>query len=315
LDKTAIARSVLAVVFFFVIGSSQLSAATFTVLTGALVQPPTGCNFKLEGEIQSGDLARLSAARAQVQRLISERLGNDASMAAQWASNSPVLCLNSPGGNFSEGLRMAKFLMEDFEGMVTTYIMNDDECYSACGLIFLAGKFVDRGGETYPSRSLHVGGRLGFHAPYIDPAKLDDQRYSRREIADAFKAAISSVTDAIELFDQRTSGGLGVNEDNRPWVNASLFVEMLRKGADELFVIDTVGKAGRWGIALVGVKEVNVLNSKAAFQRACDNVYSWEHDLKGFPGNDQLFAPVPPHAPRQYKTSPGSDIGCRMTSR
>jgi hypothetical protein len=94
---------------------------------------------------------------------------------------------------------------------------------------------------------LHVGGRLGFHAPYIDPAKSDDQKYSRREIADAFKAAIISVSDAIELFDRRASGGPGINEDNRPSVNASLFVEMLRKGADELFVIDTVSKAGRWG--------------------------------------------------------------------
>ena len=51
--------------------------------------------------------------------------------------------------------------------------MNGAECYSACGLIFLAGRVDDRGGESYPSRYLHIGARLGFHAPYIEATKLE----------------------------------------------------------------------------------------------------------------------------------------------
>ena len=297
----AIAQAVL-VTASFVFGIGQPSAATFTVVTGALVggfTPPTGCNFKLDGDIQPGDLAKLASARAQVEQLIARRLGNDASMAEQWKANSPVLCLNSRGGNFAEGLRIAKFLMNDVDGTVTTYVMNRAECYSACGLIFLAGQIHDRGGEDYPSRYLHVGGRLGFHAPYlVEPAEPDDQKkYSRRDMANVFKLAIRSVTDAIELFDRRTRGGPGLNDDNRPWVNASLFIEMLRKGPDELFAIDTVGKSGRWGINLVGVKEVGVLNTKA-LQRACDNVYSREGDSEAMSEEEQLyFKPLPPSDP------------------
>jgi len=100
----------LAVLTAFVILSlpDQAGSATFTVLTGAPVGL-TGCHFKLEGEIQSGDLTKLTVARAQLDQLIGKRLGNDASMADMFASHSPVLCLNSPGGNFAEGLRIAKF--------------------------------------------------------------------------------------------------------------------------------------------------------------------------------------------------------------
>jgi len=106
-------QAVLAAAFFFVFGFGHPSAATFTVVTGALVGGftlPTGCNFKLDGDIQLGDLAKLASARAQVKQLIARRLGNDASMAEQWKANSPVLCLNSRGGNFAEGLRIAKLI-------------------------------------------------------------------------------------------------------------------------------------------------------------------------------------------------------------
>jgi hypothetical protein len=72
-------------------------------------------------------------------------------------------------------------------------------------------------------------------------------------VADTFASAISGVTAAIQLFDGRTFGGPKVHDDNRPWVSSSLFIEMLRKGPNQIFVIDTVGKAGRWGIGLAGV--------------------------------------------------------------
>ena len=71
-----------------------------------------------------------------------------------------------------------------------------------------------------------------------------------------------------------------MHDDNRPWVSSSLFIEMLRKGSDELFSIDTIGKAGRWGIALAGAKEINILNTDA-FRQACDNISAWENDTEG----------------------------------
>ena len=102
--------------------------ATLRVLSGdaQAFTLPSKCNFRLDGEIHSGDLAQVASARAQVQKLISERLAVNWSMASQWAGGSPVLCLNSRGGNFIEGLRIAKYLMTvaaDHE--VTTYVENN----------------------------------------------------------------------------------------------------------------------------------------------------------------------------------------------
>ena len=55
LKRRAIAQAVLATASFFVFGLGQSSAATLTVVTGAFVggfSSPTGCNFKLDGDIQ-----------------------------------------------------------------------------------------------------------------------------------------------------------------------------------------------------------------------------------------------------------------------
>ena len=71
-----------------------------------------------------------------------------------------------------------------------------------------------------------------------------------------------------------------MHDDNHPWVSSSLFIEMLRKGHNELFAIDTVGKVGRWGIGLVGARDINVLNTNA-FRQACDNISAWENDGEG----------------------------------
>lgn len=280
------ATSKAAIIVLVLLGFVEsMNAATLRVLSdeAQTFTIPSRCNFRLDGEILAGDLAKVAAARAQVQRLISERLAANWSMAAQFASHSPVLCLNSRGGNFSEGLRIAMHLMNGSgaDHAVTTYVEDRGECYSACALIFLAGSLFGRGGESYPARFLHVGGRLGFHAPYIDPGTLEDRSYSRTEMAETFEAAIGGVTAAIQLFDRRTFGGPKVHDDNRPWVSSSLFIEMLRKGPNELFAIDTVGKAGRWGIGLVGAKEVNVLNVNV-FRQACDNVSAWENDAEVF---------------------------------
>ena len=255
---TRTSKAIIAATVLTVSLAGQLSAATFKVFSGEAQAfiTPSKCNFRLDGEIVTGDLANLAAARAQVEKLVGDRLAVNWSMAAQWASRSPVLCLNSRGGNFAEGLRIADYLMAvgaDHE--VTTYVENRAECYSACALLFLAGRLNDRGGESYPARFLHVGGRVGFHAPYIEPSGLQDRSYSRTEVAQSFKAAIGGVTAAIRLFDERAFGGPKVHDDNRPWVSSSLFVEMLRKGPNELFAIDTVGKAGRWGIGLVPLSQ------------------------------------------------------------
>jgi hypothetical protein len=71
-------------------------------------------------------------------------------------SNVPRLCLNSPGGDYREGLRVAGYLMEKSVG---TAVAEGGECYSACAIIFMGGTFPWKGELN---RYLHVRGILGF---------------------------------------------------------------------------------------------------------------------------------------------------------
>lgn len=81
-----------------------------------------------------------------------------------------VLYLSSSGGEFVEGIAIPRFL-ELLK--IETVIRKNDECYSACAIAFLGGTVT--GAEETPliSRTVEIGGQLGFHAPYLDvPRKI-----------------------------------------------------------------------------------------------------------------------------------------------
>jgi hypothetical protein len=153
----------------------------------------------------------------------------------------------------------------------------------------MAGKYVERGGETLPARSLHVGAKLGFHSPYIDPTLLDNRPYTKDELLAAHEAAAVAIRGAIKLFNYGIQEG-AVSGVAKPWVRPSLFIEMLSRGPQELYLVDTVFKAGRWGIDLVGFQHTESFDI-AAMRRACVNFHAWEADLEA-PMAPQFFEPV-----------------------
>jgi hypothetical protein len=148
----------------------------------------------------------------------------------------------------------------------------------------MAGKHVDRGGETMPARILHVGGKLGFHAPYLDQGTLQDRRYDRKELVAAHSAALNAINGAINLFNYRVLESES-DLEWKPWVRPSLFAEMLSRGPDELYLIDTIGKAGRWNIGLRGVAGPEVPDA-VAFKTACENYLNWKEDKEDDPARD-----------------------------
>src|ERR1700731_1120361 len=77
------------------------------------------CELRLPGPIEPGDLGRLKAALPA---------DFDPVMKA-----GPTICLNSPGGDFIEGLRIAEYVSNG----ISTEIEKGAECKSACGWIFL----------------------------------------------------------------------------------------------------------------------------------------------------------------------------------
>src|SRR6476660_3553282 len=62
-----------------------------------------------------------------------------------------VLCLDSPGGNYTEALAVVEFLLSS-DKIIATTIARGAQCYSACALIFLAGHKDKE--KTVPDRRL-----------------------------------------------------------------------------------------------------------------------------------------------------------------
>jgi hypothetical protein len=82
------------------------------------------CNIFLHGPIVAGDAAALRTVLQQGYTL-------------------PVLCLDSPGGNFSEGIALAQLLLET---PTQTIVPAGAHCFSACAIIFMAGNSMSSKG-------------------------------------------------------------------------------------------------------------------------------------------------------------------------
>jgi hypothetical protein len=244
--------------------SAPVSAAEITIAKHEIIaeqdQPPSGCNIYLQGDIEVGDLEKLRAAYGSVQP------------AGKYAPS--YLCLNSGGGSFSEALRILRWLI-DFDAGIATVVNNREQCLSACAVIFMGGSELGHL-NRYPRRWLHAGGRLGFHAPYLFPGTLPPRTYSAEEMVNAFAAATKSARElALQFARARTQ----VDEGPFPgaWVRTSLFLEMLLRAPDDMLVIDTIDRAGRWEIDVFGFRAPKTITREQA-KSACRNVVAWGGD-------------------------------------
>lgn len=218
-------------------------------------QEDAECNFRLTGEIKDGDPNKIKAIEKSL-----------------WGQR---LRLGSPGGSYSEGLRIAKHFISGM--LVTTVVENGAECYSACALIFMAGHgHITR--EEFPSRFLHVGGKLGFHSPFPDWSTLFNARYSKADVKAFYDTAMRASQQMIEIFS--IVGHNGDTPQKSKWMKPSLISMILATPSDQLLYVDTVGKSGNWEIALVGYKEIDRLDQNLA-RRACVNQWYWHADVHG----------------------------------
>jgi hypothetical protein len=133
------------------------------------------CNIRLNGRIEVGDAERLTSLLSKF---------------SQDTSTGPYLCLDSEGGDFAEAILIVEAILQPHKiNGVHTVVDAHKSCLSACAFIFMAGmECIGTGDKCSPARSLHVTGRLGFHAPRaedIPGAKFDD-----RTLATAYKTAI-----------------------------------------------------------------------------------------------------------------------------
>jgi hypothetical protein len=225
---------------------------------------PILCNVLLDGVVEVGDFERLMAAvDAQRERDL---------------SNVPRLCLNSPGGDYREGLRIARYIMEKSVG---TAVAESAECYSACAIIFMGGTFPWKGELN---RYLHVRGVLGFHAPYI-PGAAGEGRVlvEADQVRLAFSEGIRSMSEFMRI---------GVGNDVKR-VTPELMSEMMAQGPDAFYTIDTVGKAIRFRIHLYGIDRKADVDA-AGMCNACVNMNYFALERYGAGGDPDLCRGLEP---------------------
>ncbi len=241
-------------------------------------EAPIECNVLLNGVVEVGDLERLQSVLDQ--------------QSGRRLDDVPRLCLNSPGGDYREGLRVARYLMEKSIG---TAVAEDAECYSACAVIFMGGTFPWKGELN---RYLHVRGILAFHAPYI-PGTTGEGKVlvEADQIRLAFSEGIRSMSEFMRL---------GVGNDVKR-ITPELMSEMMAQGPDAFYNVDTIGKVIRFRIHLYGLdREVAV--DEPGMCNACVNMNYFAVERYGAGGDPDICRGLSP--PRR-ETHPN---GIRYTS-
>jgi hypothetical protein len=110
--------------------------------------------------------------------------------------------------------------------------------------------------EIYaPRRKLHVGGRLGFHAPYLIALS---KTYSGPDLEATYSAGLQAVARMMKL-------GADMGEDG--FIPERVMLKLLAAGPSELYLVDDVIKARELGIELIGVAKARW--TTAALCNAC----------------------------------------------
>jgi hypothetical protein len=218
------------------------------VTRAASVSPADGlaCEYNISGPIADGDLEKLKAA----------------------VPRGSSLCLDSPGGDFLEGLAIAEWLAGR---NITTVVGSGSVCYSACAIAFMGGSDWE---QIYlPKRKLHLGGKLGFHAPYLIAFS---KTYSGAELEATYSDGLQAVARMIKLGAEMGEPG---------FLPERVMLKLLAAGPSELYLVDDVVKGKELHIELLGVPKAKwttaalcnacvVRNERRARVDACDQPVS-----------------------------------------
>lgn len=176
--------------------------------------------FRLEGEIVEGDSVRVQQALKEANISIQQD---------PW--RRIVVALDSPGGEYHEGLDLAL----TFRRLgLATVVRAKDACYSACAIAFLGGVDLPKDptplGENdplpdqKPSRTIEKGAKLGFHAPYLSVSKGS---YDSALVQDAYRAAVLGIARLVAVAD-------------RLYIVPAELPRLLAPGRDEMYLADDV---------------------------------------------------------------------------
>lgn len=239
----------------------------------------------ISGEFESGDHEKFKSAFKTLSATPGGCYSDGHKSQTGASGDGYVLVLNSQGGNFVEAIRLASHVSENFIG---TYVGPNEQCLSACALVFMSGKQHLGDGDKADGKRMHYTAQIGLHSPFLPQADLS--RLPPEVLRDVLQ---STYGEAIQAASELTV--LAIRAGWEPgFVNL-----VLRTPADKFMYIDTFGKAGDWNIQLEGL-QVPDATSVEQLKVACINYVHWRNVDAGLaldnsdtfdPG--QLLSPLP----------------------
>lgn len=229
------------------------------------------CTIELKGPIDAGDADRFEA--------FAKELGLDKQIDNGEGTNpfTTALCLNSSGGSFLEGQRIARLV---HEYGIPTRVGENAQCYSSCAFIFMAGRSLGSEYDT-PYRTLHIDGKLGFHAPYTQFGA--DEPIPGGEVNALVRGYNQIVGEFIEFGNYRSIF------DYKPAFSPSLLAKLLTMGPTESLDVTTLEDVERWSIRLDGAKVAPSFEPRA-LANVCENFQAWQTDRTSDAGGEYLPA-------------------------
>lgn len=250
------------IVAIFLFFSKELSAATvkFNSVVEAEVNfiayeavplEKISCNILFDGDIETGDVQKID-------RIIKN----------YWHSNvmfrpSITVCLDSDGGDFYEGVELAKYFSDN---SIATVVQNGASCRSACAIAFMFGattRVESNPTVRFSKRFLHVGGTLGFHAPFN--VLLDGkQKYD-------FQLLDGELTRSREIFTKLFFLINEVTFSRQPAISNELLANMFSHKGESEYRIETILQAHLNDIQVFG-DGLNVEISESTAIRLCNDL-------------------------------------------
>ena len=239
------------------------AAATITLKSPRFSEANPVPHYHYEGPVVAGDLDRLA-------KILSNTLACDPQSLPAEGGKCAILTLQSEGGNYIEGLRLAEFARDH---ALATRVQSGAYCYSACAFAFLGGSgYAGSGGVgAYIDRTLDPGGTLGFHAPYY--------------AADELGGLVADIGLEEVLGGNRESIALMIGQLVRWNVDTTVLQKITSMGADEAYIAKFAQDLYLLHVALpqAPVKLWNP-NAKDALYNACLRLLArheevWPYDV------------------------------------
>lgn len=166
-----------------------------------------------------------------------------------------VVTLNSTEGDFEAALALAELFSS--RG-IETMVLAGASCLGPCAIAFLGGSVSAEEGSKSISRTLAVGGKLGFHAP---PIELPDGTISKAMVQSAYEVALSRIAK-LAAKDEVLS------------LRARMFPVFLTTGPGNFRLITSVADLGDFEIATSRPVQPSHLTASMA-TNLCRNSYFW----------------------------------------